>query len=280
MRFPRATRLRANQQSRRCDCPRCAGACPRCGAGARLPWSWSAAEPCSCYRTGVSPAPTTVSRIARPAGEFAAPEPAGTPEPTTEARNPRKPGGFAASWRCPRGSQCRCTRRSVPGRLASAVGSAVEGWLLVRARGGRFLSVRSVRDDHAGPPARRAPSLRRLDRLGVNPAARDHPRDHGVRVPHLTRAKLITAPHRGGHPRDHVKHPAGALLVVAEPPGAVDGLGDVWYIATASRAIGPPSASRCPARRARAGVGRRAAGRLSTTSAVQATQGCVGSSWP
>jgi len=193
---------------------------------------------------------------------------------------PRKPGGFAASWRCPRGSQCRCTRRSVPGRLASAVGSAVEGWLLVRARGGRFLSVRSVRDDHAGPPARRAPSLRRLDRLGVNPAARDHPRDHGVRVPHLTRVKLITAPHRGGHPRDHVKHSAGVLLVVGEPPGAVDGLGDVWYIATASRAIGPPSASRCPAHRARAGVGRRAAGRLSTTSAVQATQGCVGSSWP
>jgi hypothetical protein len=190
------------------------------------------------------------------------------------ARFPRKPGGFAASWRCPRGSQCRCTRRSVPGRLASAVGSAVEGWLLVRARGGRFLSVRSVRDDHAGPPARRAPSLRRLDRLGVNPAARDHPRDHGVRVPHLTRVKLITAQHRGGHPRDHVKHSAGVLLVVGEPPGAVDGLGDVWYIATASRAIGPPSASRCPAHRARAGVGRRAAGRLSTTSAVQATQGC------
>jgi hypothetical protein len=122
--------------------------------------------------------------------------------------------------------------------------------------------------------------LRRLDRLGVNPAARDHPRDHGVRVPHLTRVKLITAPHRGGHPRDHVKHSAGVLLVVGEPPGAVDGLGDVWYIATASRAIGPPSASRCPAHRARAGVGRRAAGRLSTTSAVQATQGCVGSSWP
>lgn len=146
--------------------------------------------------------------------------------------------------------------------------------------GGRFLSVRSVRDDHAGPPARRAPSLRRLDRLGVNPAARDRPRDHGVRVPHLTRVKLITAPHRGGHPRDHVKHSAGVLLVVGEPPGPVDGLGDVWYTATSSRAIGPPSASRCPAHRSGAGVGRRAAGRLSTTSAVQATQGCVGSSWP
>ncbi len=89
--------------------------------------------------------------------------------PRTCRRTPGQPGTPASDlpaaqagwlrsvWRCPRGSQCRCTRRSVPGRLASAVGSAVEGWLLVRARGGRFVSVRSVRDDHAGPPARRAP---------------------------------------------------------------------------------------------------------------------------
>ena len=97
---------------------------------------------------------------------------------------------------------------------------------------------------------------------------------------HLHPCQAHHGPAPGGHPRDHVKHSAGVLLVVGEPPGAVDGLGDVWYIATASRAIGPPSASRCPAHRARAGVGRRAAGRLSTTSAVQATQGCVGSSWP
>ena len=178
------------------------------------------------------------------------------------------PNAGAPGDRFPEGWQARWGQRS-----------GVGCWYLVRA--GRTFPQRPLCSRRPRRPA--SPARAVLAAVGStwrqSRCARS-PRDHGVRVPHLTRVKLITAPHRGGHPRDHVKHSAGVLLVVGEPPGPVDGLGDVWYTATSSRAIGPPSASRCPAHRSGAGVGRRAAGRLSTTSAVQATQGCVGSSWP
>jgi len=72
-----------------------------------------------------------------------------------------------------------------------------------------------------------------MDRLGVDPAARDHPSDHRVGIPHLARAELITAPHRGWHLRYHVEHAPSELLLIAEAPGTVDGLGDVRYLAAA-----------------------------------------------
>jgi hypothetical protein len=93
-------------------------------------------------------------------------------------------------------------------------------------------AVLSVGDDETGPPPRWPPTWGRLNRLGVDPAACDHPRDHRVRVPHLTRAELVAAPHGSGDPRDQVEHAPSALLLVAESPRAVDGLGYIRYVAT------------------------------------------------
>jgi len=131
--------------------------------------------------------------------------------------------GWAEGW--------RAEAVGLSARLASALGSVVDGRLQVSVRG--CLSVGSLRDDHASAPAGRAPPLRRMDRLGVDPAARDHPSDHRVGIPHLARAELITAPHRGWHLRYHVEHAPSELLLIAEAPGTVDGLGDVRYVATA-----------------------------------------------
>src|SRR5205823_5307282 len=90
---------------------------------------------------------------------------------------------------------------------------------------------------------------RRLDRLDVNPAAGDHPCDHGVRVPHLIRAELVTAPHRRRHVRYHFEQAPSQLLLIAEARGAVDGLGDVRYVATAPDPdlVAEDPKSACPA---------------------------------
>ena len=85
----------------------------------------------------------------------------------------------------------------------------------------------------------------------MSPAARDHPRDHRVRIPHLAGAELITGPPRGLGPGCHFEHVPSELLLIAEAPGTVDGLGDVRYVATAPEParsgrceIGPPSERR------------------------------------
>src|SRR4051794_29098796 len=88
-----------------------------------------------------------------------------------------------------------------------------------------------LRDHDAGVPARRPSPGGRLRRLGVDPAASEGPCDHGVRVPHLARAELVAAPHRCRNLRDDAKYAASALLVLAESPWTVDGLGDVRYVA-------------------------------------------------
>src|SRR5215207_2904284 len=102
----------------------------------------------------------------------------------------------------------------------------------MRVGAGAAVLVLSVRDDEARPPPGRPTAVWRLNRLGVHPTACNDPRDHGVRVPHLTRAELVTTPHRGRDPRDCVKHAPSARFLVAEPPRAGDGLRDIRYVAT------------------------------------------------
>jgi len=88
----------------------------------------------------------------------------------------------------------------------------------------------SARDDESGVPAGRAPPCRRLNRVDVDPATRDHPGDHRVRVPHLARPELITTPHGSRDLWDQVEHAPSALLLFAEPPRAIDGFGDIRYL--------------------------------------------------
>jgi hypothetical protein len=54
-------------------------------------------------------------------------------------------------------------------------------------------------DHEPGLPSRRASCCRRVDRLDVHPAARDQPRDHRVRVPHVARLEVIAARHGRRH---------------------------------------------------------------------------------
>ena len=97
----------------------------------------------------------------------------GRPRPPNRATQgaPRRRGDAPGAANAGvRGGRCdEVPNRSVPARLASAVRSAVDRRPLVGARGSRSLSVASARDDHASAPARRASSLRRLDRLDVDP---------------------------------------------------------------------------------------------------------------
>ena len=116
----------------------------------------------------------------------------------------------------------------VPGTASWSVGG-----LMSHPGGSRSHTVVSVRDDDARAPAGCAPLAWRLDRAGVDPAAREHPRDHGVRVPHLSRAELVTTQHGRRYASDCVEHALGAVLLVTEAARAVDGLGDIGDVATA-----------------------------------------------
>src|SRR5438552_2607251 len=99
--------------------------------------------------------------------------------------------------------------------------SAVVGRSALRFGGGRALAALSVGDHEASLPSWRPPPFRRLNRLGIDPAARNNPRDHRVRIPHLAGAELVTPPHRSRNLRDHFEDAASALLLIAEPSRAV-----------------------------------------------------------
>ena len=84
----------------------------------------------------------------------------------------------------------------------------------------------------AQPASRARAPGRRLNRLGVDPAARDHPRDHGVGVPHLAGRKLVASPDRCRDLRDQVEHAAGTIVVAGQSPRAIYGFGDVRNVPT------------------------------------------------
>jgi len=60
-------------------------------------------------------------------------------------------------------------------------------------------------DFEAGLPSGRSSARWRLNRRGRYAAARDHPGDHRVRVPHIPCPKLVAAPYRGSEPAGSVR---------------------------------------------------------------------------
>ena len=83
------------------------------------------------------------------------------------------------------------------------------------------------RHSDACPPAWRPPPGRRFDRLDVEAAAGDQPRDERVGVPHVAGSQLVAAPHGRRYVRHQFEEPSRAVGIVAEPARALDGLGDV-----------------------------------------------------
>ena len=94
------------------------------------------------------------------------------------------------------------------------------------------LLVLPARNYEPGLPAGRASPCRRLNQVGVYPAARDHPRDHRVRVPHVTGRKLISTPHGSRDLPDQVEYAPRTIFVGGQSPRAVYGLGDVRNVST------------------------------------------------
>src|SRR3954469_1401255 len=76
-------------------------------------------------------------------------------------------------------------------------------------------------------PARRSASGGRVYRCDVDPAAREHPRDDRVRVPHLACVELVATPHRGRDLPDELENTTGIRFIRGQPAGTVDGLRDV-----------------------------------------------------
>ena len=144
-------------------------------------------------------------------GQPPAPAPAGPRTPGEET--PRRTSRLSSHWcspiRWPSGSRTVSPGSSSP-RTTSSDSARRSG----RARPRVMTCTTGA---HRPPPSESAtcaqPRIRpanrarvprqEADRLGVDPAARDHPRDDRVRVPHLTRSKLVATPHRSepGRPR-------------------------------------------------------------------------------
>src|SRR4051812_24202180 len=93
----------------------------------------------------------------------------------------------------------------------------------------------SARDEEPSVPARCAAPGRRVNRRGVDRAARDHPGDHRVRVPHLAGPKLIASPDGGRDLRDYVEYATSAILVGGQSPRTLYGFGDVRNMSAAPK---------------------------------------------
>src|SRR3954470_17879994 len=85
----------------------------------------------------------------------------------------------------------------------------------------------TARDEQASLPAGCAAPGRRPNRPGVDRAARDHPSDHRVRVPHLAGPELIASPDGSRDLRDDVEHATSTILVDGQSLRTFDGFGDV-----------------------------------------------------
>jgi hypothetical protein len=73
--------------------------------------------------------------------------------------------------------------------------------------------------DEARLPPRRASTGRRTDALDGKAGTNEQPRDHGVRVPHITRPELVSAPDLARHPADEAEEATGQAYVVAQALG-------------------------------------------------------------
>src|SRR4051794_9984338 len=106
-----------------------------------------------------------------------------------------------------------------------------------------------ARDEQPSLPARCAAPGRRPNRPGVDRAARDHPGDHRVGVPHLAGPKLIASPDGSRDLRDDVEHATSTVLVGGQSLRTVYGFGDVRNIPAAPEPdlVAEDPKSACPA---------------------------------
>ena len=74
-------------------------------------------------------------------------------------------------------------------------------------------------DESCVPPGC-STAIWRLNRRAIDADAREHPRDHRVRVPHFAGAEFIAAPNRGGYRRQDSKDSSRQNDIVAQPHGA------------------------------------------------------------
>jgi hypothetical protein len=66
-----------------------------------------------------------------------------------------------------------------------------------------------------------------MQRIDVDPTARDQPRDQRIRVPHLAGSKLVAPPDRRWRTGHEVENAPRENRIVCQPLWAVDGLVDV-----------------------------------------------------
>src|SRR5918995_6264510 len=91
----------------------------------------------------------------------------------------------------------------------------------------------AARHDDACAPAGGSSSEWGLDRLDIEPTARDQPRDHRVRVPHLACPQLVASPDGRRHLGRKLEQLPRAGGIVAEVERTLDRLSYVWDHAVA-----------------------------------------------
>src|SRR6266540_4058203 len=103
--------------------------------------------------------------------------------------------------------------------------------------------------DQARLPSWRASTGRGTDRVGWEAAAGQQPRNHRVRVPHLTRPELVSAPDRARQVGNQVEQATRQEWVVAQGPGTCDRFVGVRYdpVPPAAYLVSKRAESRDPA---------------------------------
>ncbi len=122
---------------------------------------------------------------------------------------------------------------------------------------GMLLCRQSASHYKPSSPARSAPAVWWLDRIRIQAAAGDQPRDHRVGVPHLAGGQLVPAPNWRREGRHQVKQSACTVCVIRQPPRAIDRLADIRddTIAPTTHLGAEDPKAPCPARANRATSG-------------------------
>src|SRR4029079_18951964 len=79
-------------------------------------------------------------------------------------------------------------------------------------------------EDLRAVPAGSWTSVWKRDRLDVEPAPSEQPRDGRIGIPHLARAQFVTPPDRRRHVRRELDQPTSAVQIIADTVRALDRL--------------------------------------------------------
>ena len=99
--------------------------------------------------------------------------------------------------------------------------------MTTRSDGEDRLDVLAASHHEARIPTRSAPSDRRLNRLCIQAAAHDQPRNQRVRVPHLAYTKFIAAPNRCGHLGNQIQQALRLTWIVGQLLRTCDRIGGI-----------------------------------------------------